>query len=91
MNAALVLMDVDPGIVKPGWIALLVTVFIGAALLLLYFSLRRQVRKIDPDLPYADEADGAVADDADRARGAKPVPPAAPDITDKKSGASKKS
>jgi hypothetical protein len=88
MNPAIVLMDVDPSIVKPGWTALLVTVFIGAALLLLYFSLRRQVRKIDPDLPYSDEVDGGVAESAG---GADPAPPAVPDITGKKSGASKKS
>jgi hypothetical protein len=84
MNPALVLLDVDPGIVKPGWTALLVTVFIGAALLLLYFSLRRQVRKIESDLPYSDEVDGAAAGTAE------PAPPA-PDITGKKRSPSRKS
>jgi hypothetical protein len=87
MNLALVLLDVDPSVVKPGWTPLLVTVFIGAGLLLLYFSLRRQVRKISPDLPYSDEVEGVVADAADRP---EPVPPAAPDITGKKSDAGKK-
>jgi hypothetical protein len=54
MNLAVVLLEIDPSIVKPGWIALVVTVFIAVALLLLYLSLRRQVRKISPDLPYED-------------------------------------
>ena len=83
MNLAFVLLDVDPSIVRPGWTALLVTVFIGAALVLLYFSLRRQVRRISPDLPFSDEADEPVAD------GVKPVPPV-PDITGKNSGGGKK-
>jgi len=78
MNLAFVLLDVDPSIVRPGWTALLVTVFIGAALVLLYFSLRRQVRRISPDLPYSEEVDDTEAD------GAEPLPPA-PDITGRKS------
>ena len=53
LNAALVVLDVDPSIVRPGWVALVVTLFIGAALVLLFFSMRRQVRRISPDLPYA--------------------------------------
>ncbi len=83
MNLALVLLDVDPSIVKPGWTALLVTVFIGAALALLYFSLRRQVGKISPELPYADDV----------AEGEQPVEPTAPtaDITGKSSGVDSKS
>ncbi len=78
MNLAVVLLDVDPSIVKPGWTPLLVTVFIGAALVLLYFSLRRQFRRISPDLPYAEDLDTNAAEDTD-------PPPPAPDITSQKS------
>jgi len=78
MSSAFVLLDVDPSIVRPGWTALLVTVFIGAALVLLYFSLRRQVRRISPALPYSEEVDDPEAD------GAEPLPHA-PAITGRKS------
>ncbi|HET9648466.1 MAG TPA: hypothetical protein VFP34_09575 [Microlunatus sp.] len=87
MSVALVLLDVDPSIVKPGWTALLVTVFIGAALVLLFFSLRRQVRRISPDLPHAANADAGSR--AVSRRGPTPPGPdaGAPDISGpKKSG-----
>jgi hypothetical protein len=69
--SSLVLLEIDPSIVRPGWIALAVTVFIGTALVLLYLSLRRQVRKISPDLPHADNP----------SRRTPPPRPKAPDIT----------
>ena len=62
-----VLLDVDPSLVRPGWIALVVIVLIGVALALLFFSLRRNVRRISPDLPYQDQLDDEE-------------PPRAPDI-----------
>jgi protein-S-isoprenylcysteine O-methyltransferase Ste14 len=70
-----VLLDVDPSIVRPGWIALVVTVLIGVALALLFFSLRRNVRRISPDLPHKNEVEGEGEDDES---------PQAPDITGKK-------
>jgi uncharacterized membrane protein affecting hemolysin expression len=66
-----VLLDVDPSIVRPGWIALVVIVLIGVALALLFFSLRRNVRRISPELPYKSEVEAAES-------------PQAPDITGKK-------
>jgi hypothetical protein len=79
MSVAVVLLEIDPSIVKPGWTALLVTVFIGAALVLLFFSLRRQVRRISPDLPYA--ADGESGSRPRSRRRPSPRGAAAPDIT----------
>jgi hypothetical protein len=70
MSAAVVLLEIDPSIVRPGWTALAVTAFIAVALVLLFFSLRRQFRKISPDLPYAHPPESE-----------KPTGPGTPDIT----------
>ena len=43
----LALLDLDPNIVKPGWIPLLITIGLAAVMVLLFFSLRRQFRRID--------------------------------------------
>ncbi len=41
------LLDLDPNIVKPGWTPLLITVALAGVMVLLFFSLRRQFRRID--------------------------------------------
>ena len=43
----LALLELDPNIVKPGWIPLLITIGLAAVMVLLFFSLRRQFRRID--------------------------------------------
>ncbi len=43
----MILLELDPNAVKPGWTALVVTVLLAAALVLLYLSMRRQFRKIN--------------------------------------------
>jgi hypothetical protein len=43
----MILFDLDPNVVKPGWTPLIITIVIAAALVLLYLSMRRQFRKID--------------------------------------------
>jgi hypothetical protein len=43
----MILFDLDPNVVKPGWTPLIITVLIAAVLVLLYLSMRRQFRKID--------------------------------------------
>ena len=52
----LALLDLDPNIVKPGWIPLLITLGLAAVMVLLFFSLRKQFRRIDvtrsqPEVP----------------------------------------
>jgi len=47
----LTLLDLDPNIVKPGWTPLIITIALGAAIVLLYFSLRKQFRKIEKTFP----------------------------------------
>jgi hypothetical protein len=41
-----IFLELDPNVVKPGWTALIVTVLLAVALVLLYLSMRRQFRKI---------------------------------------------
>ena len=43
----LALLDLDPNIVKPGWIPLLITIALAGVMVLLFFSLRKQFRRID--------------------------------------------
>jgi hypothetical protein len=47
---------------------------------LLFFSLRRQVRRISPDLPYADDVDTEASGPSSESQ-PPTTPPAAPDIT----------
>ena len=43
----MILLDVDPNVVKPGWTALVVTLLLAAAVVFLYFSMRKQFRRIN--------------------------------------------
>lgn len=57
------LLQTDPNAVAPGPGPLILTVLLGAALVLLYLSLRRQVRKIR--LPGEDDVGGERAPEID--------------------------
>ena len=52
----MILLDVDPNIVKPGWTPLFVVLLLAAAVVFLYFSMRKQFRKIRTPDDVADEA-----------------------------------
>lgn len=56
-------LDIDPNVVRPGWTPLLITLGLAAVLVLLGLSMRKQMRRISPDLPY--EADLRRGDHAD--------------------------
>jgi hypothetical protein len=43
----LVSLEVDPSVAKPGWIAFVVILLLAIALVFLFFSMRRQFRKIN--------------------------------------------
>lgn len=66
----LVLLDIDPNVVKPGWTPLIITIGLAAVVALLYLSLRRQFRKIATNFPEPDPAPDAESDSS--------VPPAGP-------------
>jgi hypothetical protein len=42
----MILLEVDPNWVKPGWMLLLVILLLAGAMVLLYLSMRKQFRKI---------------------------------------------
>ena len=75
--AYLLAMDVDPSIVRPGWTPLIVVLLLGAAMVLLFLSMRRQFRKIK----IGDEttAEAAEASTGTTAEAAESSMPAAPD------------
>ena len=43
----MVLFDLDPNVVRPGWTPLLITLGLGVIIVLLFRSMRRQFRRID--------------------------------------------
>ena len=43
----MIFLELDPNVVKPGWTALVVTLLLAGAMVLLFLSMRRQFRKIN--------------------------------------------
>ena len=43
----MIFLELDPNVVRPGWTALVVTLLLAAAMVFLYFSMRKQFRKIN--------------------------------------------
>ena len=71
------LLDLDPNVVKPGWTALIITILLALALVLLYFSMRKQFRKINIDDDETDVEEAAEAEDAEDAEPAASDSPSA--------------
>lgn len=73
-------LEIDPNVVKPGWTPLMITVGLAVAVVLLYFSMRRQFRRINvPDDSVAPDAavdPAAGAPELANPDGAPTVPPA---------------
>jgi len=42
----MILLEVDPNLVKPGWMPLIITLLLILAVVFLFFSMRKQFRKI---------------------------------------------
>ena len=42
----MIFLELDPNVVKPGWTALIVILLLGIAMVFLFLSMRRQLRKI---------------------------------------------
>ena len=51
----MIVLEVDPTTVRPGWTALVVIVLLAVAMVLLYLSMRRQFRKINIPPQETDE------------------------------------
>ena len=75
----MILLEVDPDLVKPGWTPLIITVLLGVAVVLLFFSMRRQFRKIS--IPRDDEVDDPADPSADDPPTATPGASDASDAT----------
>ena len=74
-----ILLELDPNVVKPGWTPLLITIGLGAVMVLLFRSMRRQFRRVDdhfPEEPASGEGRGPAAEDGTEPAG-EPAPPAA--------------
>jgi hypothetical protein len=65
----MILLEVDPSTVKPGWAALIVVLFLAAAMVFLYLSMRKQFRKIRTPDDVADEAEQAEDPASEHPRG----------------------
>ena len=47
----MILLELDPNVVKPGWTPLLITIGIALVMVLLFRSMRRQFRRVDDNFP----------------------------------------
>jgi hypothetical protein len=57
LGVGMILLDVDPNVVKPGWTPLFIVLLLGIVMVFLYLSMRKQFRKIH--LPEDEESDSA--------------------------------
>jgi hypothetical protein len=57
----MMLLDLDPNVVKPGWTPLLITIGLALVMVLLFRSMRRQFRRVDANFPEPAGAPGAVS------------------------------
>lgn len=56
------LFEIDPNSVVSGWMPLVMTAILAAAMVLLFLSMRKQVRRID----VPDSTDATLDDSVDR-------------------------
>ncbi|BAK37410.1 hypothetical protein MLP_43960 [Microlunatus phosphovorus NM-1] len=57
----IVLLGIDPNLVRPGWTPLLIIVVLGIALFFLGRSMLKQFRKIDVPADHTGEGGGATS------------------------------
>jgi len=48
-TTSLLTAEIDPNTVKPGWVALLIVLALGAATVLLWRNMGKQLKRIDVD------------------------------------------
>jgi hypothetical protein len=56
----MILLDLDPNIVKPGWTPFLITMGLAAVIYLLFRSMRRQFRRVDAHFDVPEGRDAQV-------------------------------
>jgi hypothetical protein len=57
LDVDMILLDVDPNVVQPGWTPFFIVLLLGIAMVFLYLSMRKQFRKIR--LPEDEGSDNA--------------------------------
>ncbi|GAA0622612.1 hypothetical protein HPO96_28200 [Kribbella sandramycini] len=78
----LVTAEIDPNVVKPGWVALLIVLGLGVATFLLWRNMGKQLKKID-----FDDAEGGRAASSGPATSASSAAPDAAEATPTAPGA----
>jgi divalent metal cation (Fe/Co/Zn/Cd) transporter len=58
----MILLEADPTAVEPGWTALIVVLFLAAAMVFLYLSMRKQFRKIRTPDDVEDQATDSTSE-----------------------------
>jgi hypothetical protein len=58
----MIVLEVDPNAVEPGWTALIVVLFLAGAMVLLYLSMRKQFRKIRTPDDVEDQATDSTSE-----------------------------
>jgi hypothetical protein len=66
----MILLEVDPNVVKPGWTPLVITLLLLGAMVFLYLSMRKQFRKIRTSEDA--ESDNAESDNAEDSASERP-------------------
>jgi hypothetical protein len=66
LDVDMILLDVDPNVVQPGWAPLFIVLLLGIVMVFLYFSMRKQFRKIR--LPEDEESDNTEDSASERPR-----------------------
>jgi flagellar biosynthesis/type III secretory pathway M-ring protein FliF/YscJ len=72
----MILLEVDPNLVQPGWTALIVMLLLALAMVVLFFSMRKQVRRItvpptEPEEP--EESDESEESEESTANSTEPT------------------
>ncbi|ADB34619.1 conserved hypothetical protein [Kribbella flavida DSM 17836] len=70
--------EIDPNTVKPGWIALLIVLALGAATVLLWRSMAKQLKRIDFDPTDGRTTPADATADAPAPSGDQPTEPSSP-------------
>ncbi|GAA1427584.1 hypothetical protein GCM10009616_05140 [Microlunatus lacustris] len=63
----MILLELDPNVVKPGWTPLLILIGLALVMVLLFRSMRRQFRRVDDNFPEPAAPVGTPAAEADAA------------------------
>jgi hypothetical protein len=67
-------LELDPNVVQPGWTPLIITIGLALVVVLLYFSMRKQFRRINIPAPEDDQSDPASAESPAPASVESPAP-----------------